>query len=82
MGNRAALRDCPVAPPEHSSVHARALHRACLIVGGLGVLAARMDVPAEDLDGWMRGQSEAPEHVFREAVEIILLYASTSGGAS
>jgi hypothetical protein len=41
-----------------------------------------MDVPAEDLDGWMRGESEAPEHVFREAVEIILLYASTSGGAS
>jgi hypothetical protein len=82
MAQSAAVRDCPVAPPEHSSVHARALHRACVIVGGLGVLAEHMDVPAEQLEGWMRGESEAPDRVFREAVEIILLYASSSGRAN
>ena len=71
-----------MAPPEHSSVHARALHRACLILGGLEPLAKRMEVPAADLERWMRGESKPPERVFHESVEIILLHASGAGRAN
>jgi hypothetical protein len=74
-----AAHDCPVAPAAHSTVQARALHRACVIVGGVGALARRLDVGAAQLEGWMRGDAETPELLFREAVEIILLYASGAG---
>jgi hypothetical protein len=62
----AAARDCPLAPPEHASVQSRALHRACLIVGGVDLLAQRLSVSVEAL----------------ACVEIILLYASGRGHPS
>ena len=74
-----AARECPIAPPSQATVYARALHRACVIVGGVGALAARMHVPEGLLEGWMRGEGEPPESVFHEAVEVILLYAADGG---
>jgi hypothetical protein len=79
MRQTAAARECPIAPPGQATVYARALHRACVIVGGVGPLAARMRVPEPLLEGWMRGEGEPPQSVFHEAVEIILLYAADGG---
>jgi hypothetical protein len=78
----AAARDCPLAPPEHASVQSRALHRACLIVGGVDLLAQRLSVSVEALKGWLKGDDLPPERVFLACVEIILLYASGRGHPS
>ena len=82
MKETALARQCPDAPPARSTVQARALHRACLIVGGSQVLAQRLDLPAMLLERWMRGEAPPPEHVFHEAVEIILLHAAGTGQAN
>jgi hypothetical protein len=78
----AAARDCPLAPPEHSSVYSRALHRACLIVGGVEILGDRLSVDVEKLKHWMKGDEVPPETVFLACVEMILLYASGMGRPS
>lgn len=78
----AAARDCPLAPPGHASVQSRALHRACLIVGGVDLLAERLSVSVDQLKGWLKGDDLPPERVFLACVEIILLYASGRGHAS
>lgn len=77
-----AARDCPLAPPGHASVQSRALHRACLIVGGIDPLARQLDQSADDLRRWLRGEELPPEPVLLGCVEIILLYAATAGKAS
>jgi hypothetical protein len=75
----AAAQECPLAPPEHASVQSRALHRACLILGGVAALAKRLEVSERDIEQWLRGEVEMPERAFLHAVEIVLLHASTSG---
>ena len=77
-----AAKDCPLAPPEHASVHARTLHRACLIVGGVQQLAERLKVSETDVRCWLSGEEPPPEAVFIAAVEIVLLYAADAGKAS
>jgi hypothetical protein len=75
----AAARDCPLAPPERATVYSRALHRACLVVGGLEPLARRLELAEAQLRGWIRGEEQPPERVFLAAVEIILLDAAGHG---
>jgi hypothetical protein len=77
---RPAIQACPSAPPAYASVQARALHRACLIVGGLNALAARLESSPSDLDRWISGDEMPPESVFLRCVELLLLYASDAGG--
>jgi hypothetical protein len=71
--------DCPLAPPETATVQSRALHRACLIVGGVDRLATALGRPREDVERWIRGEAPTPEDVFQRAVEILLLYAAKPG---
>lgn len=78
----AAARDCPLAPPGDASVQSRALHRACLIVGGIDKLAAYLNVPEGELRRWMNGEVLPPEPTFLAAVEVVLLYAANKGQAS
>ena len=75
-----AARRCPLAPPEQASVYSRALHRACLIVGGVDQLAAQLAVSTADVRRWLTGGEVPPERAFFECVEIILLYASGEAG--
>jgi hypothetical protein len=75
----AAAMDCPLAPPEHASVYSRALHRACLVIGGLAQLAKRLEVPEPDLRRWITGELAPPERIFLEAVEVILLHVGGQG---
>lgn len=77
-----AAKDCPLAPPEHASVYARTLHRACLILGGIRQLAERLKVPEVDIQRWLKGEEVPPEEIFVAAIEIVLLYAAEAGKAS
>ena len=77
-----AAKDCPLAPPEHASVHARTLHRACLIVGGVQQLAERLKVSELDVRRWLKGEERPPEDVFVAAIDIVLLYVAETGRAS
>jgi hypothetical protein len=71
-----AALDCPLAPPPHASVLVRALHRACLVLGGAQALAQQLEVPEQQIREWLTGSAEIPQPVFISAVEIILLHAS------
>jgi hypothetical protein len=79
MREFAAAKDCPLAPPARSSVHARTLHRACLILGGVDALAKHLDIAATELRGWLEGKGAPSERVFLSAVEIVLLHAEELG---
>lgn len=74
--------DCPHAPAARESTYARALHRACVILGGAPQLAGHIGVREDDLRRWMQGEEEAPEWVFLVAVEIILLNLEAPPGRS
>ncbi|HEV7476346.1 MAG TPA: hypothetical protein VGO02_01265 [Burkholderiales bacterium] len=81
----AAARDCPLAPPAHASVYSRTLHRACLILGGVGQLAVHLEVTEIELRHWMGGVGGAPqppEAVFLRAVEVLLLHVASKGSAN
>jgi len=71
--------ECPLAPAPSASVQARALHRACLIVGGLDRLAKVLESTPAQVQAWIRDEAEIPEFVFRQAVEIMLLYGAKPG---
>lgn len=70
-----SANDCPLAPARTAGIQARALHRACLIIGGIDLLARHLDVAAHDLRGWLAGQAPTPEPVFHACIEILLLHA-------
>lgn len=80
--NTASAKDCPLAPPEHASVYARTLHRACLVLGGIQQLAKHLEVPDTDLRAWLQGDQEPPEGIFLAAVEVVLLHAGGTGPAN
>ena len=79
---RAAAKDCPLAPDERASVQSRALHRACVIVGGGGTLAGQLGVSASDIRDWLTGVREVPHTIFVAVVEIILLHAAEDAARS
>ena len=72
--------DCPSPPPARESTYARALHRACLILGGAEQLSRHLGVSESALHAWLEGRDEPPQMVFLAAVEIVLLHLD-SGGA-
>jgi hypothetical protein len=75
-----AATDCPTAAPSRRMVHARAMHRACVIVGGVAALAAKLKASEAAVRGWIEGIDEPPESTFLGAVEILLLHAEEGRG--
>lgn len=73
--------DCPLAQPSRQNTYARAMHRACLIVGGVAPLAAHLKVAEAALRGWLNGIEEPPLDVFLATVEILLLHADDASRA-
>jgi hypothetical protein len=69
-----ANADCPKPPPARQSTYARALHRACLILGGVEQLARHLGVSEPGMRGWLEGRDDPPQMVFLAAVEIVLLH--------
>jgi hypothetical protein len=75
--------DCPVAPSSRETTYVRALHRACLVLGGIAQLASHLSVSDYAVRVWLEAREEVPESIFLSAVEIILLAAEgTPGPAS
>jgi len=70
---------CPLTPEAQRSTFARALHRACVIVGGVPELAGYLGVAEADLLRWLQGRDEPPFDVFLAAVEVILLHLDAPG---
>ena len=77
----AARVECPQPPPSRKSTQARALHRACIIVGGVQALARQLGVPEASLNAWLEGREDPPQMVFLAAVEIVLLHVDPAGRA-
>jgi hypothetical protein len=75
-----AAADCPLAPPSRETTYVRALHRACLLLGGLAQLADHLKVSDYAIRTWLEGREEPPENVFLAAVEIIVLAAENPPG--
>src|SRR5260221_2730204 len=71
----AAAKNCPLAPPEHATVYARTLHRACLVLGGIEQLAKHLEASDVDLRRCMGGEVKPPKAVFLAAVEVLTLTA-------
>src|SRR5258708_9935405 len=79
MPASAAKVDCPAAPPSRQSTPARSLHRACLILGGVGPLADHLGVTEAALTGWLGGRAAPPQIALLAAVEIMLLQLDNAG---
>jgi hypothetical protein len=78
--NPFVVPDCPLAPPSRRTTYARALHRACMILGGVAPLAGHLEVAESVLRTWLDGTEEPTESAFLSAVEIILLDADAGPG--
>ena len=74
--------DCNVAPVWLETTLVRALHRACVILGGVGPLAAHLQVAELAVRTWLEGREEPPEDAFLAALEVILLALEHPGKAS
>jgi len=74
--------DCPQPPESRQTTHARALHRACLILGGAEQMARHLGVSEASLRSWLEGREDPPQMVFLAAVEIVLLHLEKPGGAN
>lgn len=74
--------DCPAAPPSRRTIAVRAAHRACVLLGGTGQLAAHLKVSEGAVRGWLEGENAVPEEVFIASVEIILLAAEEGRGSA
>lgn len=74
-----AKADCPQPPLAHESTYARALHRACLILGGVEQLARHLGVSEAAVRNWLEGREDPPQMVFLAAIEIVLLYLERGG---
>lgn len=74
--------DCPNAAPARRTVHARTLHRACLVLGGVAQLAAQLRASEVAVRSWVEGIDEPPEATFLAAVEILLLNAEERDGTA
>lgn len=72
--NQTATNDCPRAPGFRAHVRTLILHEACQTAGGVGQLAKLLRVPEASVNGWLEGVEEAPDHVYRACIEIVLLH--------
>jgi len=79
MRTSTARADCPTAPQSRQTTYARALHRACLILGGVLQMAGHLGVPETTLRAWLEGREDPPQMVFLASVEIVLLHLEQSG---
>ena len=77
-----ARADCPSAPPSRQTTYARALHRACLILGGVPQMAGHLGLPEATLRAWLEGRDDPPQMVFLAAVEIVLLHLERPGASN
>jgi DNA-binding transcriptional regulator YdaS (Cro superfamily) len=66
------LHGCPQADAFSTTLYARALHRACVILGGIHPFALHLGVSDERLEAWLEGRDQIPTDIFLRAVEVIV----------
>lgn len=71
----ASSNDCPAARPGRKTTQARALHLACLALGGVAALARHLEATEAAVQTWLEGLEEPPASAFLAAVEVLLLDA-------
>jgi hypothetical protein len=54
------------------AARAAAIRRAATMMGGLGPLAQRLNVPERQLDYWMRDIGTPPDTLFFDVIDIII----------
>lgn len=62
------MRQQPIAVMSRAAT----IQRAAAIMGGLGPLAARLNVPERQLDYWMRDIGTPPDTVFFDVIDVII----------
>lgn len=77
----ATRSDCPEPSRDGQDTFARALHRACLVLGGVPQLALHLGQPEPSVRAWVEGREQPPQMVFLAAVEIILLHLDRAARA-
>ena len=55
-----------------ASVYSRTLQKAAELIGGYARLASQLQIPADDLQKWVRDEAVPPIEVFLQAVDYIL----------
>jgi len=58
----------------NDTVRCRALRRAAELVGDIGALRQELQVPAEDLASWLRGDKLPPTFVFLKVVDLLIAH--------
>jgi len=58
----------------NDTVRCRALRRAAELVGGDDALCKELQVPAEDLASWLRGDRFPPTFVFLKVVDLLIAH--------
>ena len=58
----------------NDTVRCRALRRAAELVGGDDALCQQLQVPAEDLARWLRGDKLPPTFVFLKVVDLLIAH--------
>lgn len=72
--------DCPPLPKAKATVYARALHRACGVLGGVDPASRHLGVAPEALRRWIAGPEQPPLEVFLKAVDVVLLAVEPGAG--
>jgi hypothetical protein len=55
-----------------ATVQARAVRFAVEIVGGVELLAARLNARCDDIEAWLAGTVPLPEHIFLQCSHIVM----------
>src|SRR4051794_12497391 len=53
-----ATADCPLAPPARETTYIRALHHACVVLGGVAQLASHLQASEYAVNTWLEGREE------------------------
>lgn len=71
---------CP-SPAKNENIHLRALHEACLILGGEHKLAEYLGVNVARINAWLKGEGRPPDAVFLRCVDLVLSQAERGPAA-
>ena len=61
---------CP-STSKNTHIYIRALHDACLRLGGEHKLAAYLGVPVERIERWLNGEGRPPDAVFLRCIDLV-----------
>ena len=68
----ATAHGCPQADVTRTTVYARTLHRACVLLGGIHQLALHLGASDRQVEEWLAGDEDPPMDVFLVAVDVVL----------